>query len=118
MHGIVEGKAAAIGLGASSPLALDALADEALSTAAIEGERLARDAVRSSVMRRLGLAAAGPSDRQVEGLVEVLNDATTACDQPLGADRLWRWQSALFPGGTSGIRRIVVGRWRTHVDAM
>jgi Fic family protein len=118
MHGIVEGKAAAIGLGATSPLAVDALADEALSTAAIEGERLARDAVRSSVMRRLGLAAAGPSDRQVEGLVEVLNDATTACDQPLDADRLWRWQSALFPGGTSGIRRIVVGRWRSHEDAM
>jgi len=118
MHGVVEGKAAAIGLGATSPLAVDALADEALSTAAIEGERLARDAVRSSVMRRLGLAAAGRADRRVEGLVEVLNDATTASDQPLDADRLWRWHAALFPGGTSGIRRIAVGRWRTHEDPM
>lgn len=118
MHGVVEGKAAATGLGATSPLAVDALADEALSTAAIEGERLARDAVRSSVMRRLGLGAAGRADRHVEGLVEVLNDATSACDQPLDADRLWRWQSALFPGGTSGIRRIAVGRWRAHEDPM
>jgi len=118
LHGVVQGKAEAIGLGATSPLAVDALADEALATAAIEGERLAPDTVRSSVMRRLGLAAAGRADRHVEGLVEVLNDATTACDQPLDADRLWRWHAALFPGGTSGIRRIAVGRWREHEDPM
>jgi hypothetical protein len=73
---------------------------------------LSADAVRSSVMRRLGLPASGPTNRHVDGLVEVINDATTAIDKPLDEDRLCRWQSALFPGGTSGIQRIAVGRYR------
>ncbi|AMR77971.1 Fic family protein [Cupriavidus nantongensis] len=118
MHGVVEGKAAAIGLGSTSQVALDALSDEVLATAAIEGERLSLDAVRSSVMRRLGLATSGPVDRSVDGLVEVISDATTAIDTPLDEDRLCRWQSALFPGGTSGIHRIAVGRYRDHADPM
>jgi Fic family protein len=118
MHGVLEGKAAAIGLGATSQVALDALTDEVMATAAIEGEQLSADAVRSSVMRRLGLAASGPTNRHVDGLVEVINDATTAIDKALDEDRLCRWQSALFPGGTSGIQRIAVGRYRDHDDPM
>lgn len=118
MSGVVEGLALAIGLGQASPVALDALSDEALATAAIEGQRLPPDAVRSSVMRRLGLASTGPKDRHADGLVAVLADATNAPDQPLDADRLCRWQSALFPGGTSGLQRIVVGRYREHTDPM
>lgn len=118
MHGIVEGKAMAIGLGSTSQVALDALSDEVVATAAIEGERLSLDVVRSSVMRRLGLATSGPTDRHVDGLVGVITDATTAFDLPLDKDRLYRWQSALFPGGTSGIHRIAVGRYRDHDDPM
>lgn len=118
MHGVVEGKAMAVGLGSTSQVALDALSDEVLATAAIEGERLSLDVVRSSVMRRLGLATSGPTDRHVDGLVEVISDATTAFDWPLDEDRLCRWQSALFPGGTSGIHRIAVGRYRDHDDPM
>ncbi len=118
MHGVVEGKAMAIGLGSTSQVALDALSDEVLATAAIEGVRLPLDVVRSSVMRRLGLTTSGPFDRQVDGLVAVINDATTAFDLPLDEDRLCRWQSALFPGGTSGIHRIAVGRYRDHDDPM
>jgi Fic family protein len=118
MHGVVEGKAMAIGLGSTSQVALDAFSDEVLATAAIEGERLSLDVVRSSVMRRLGLATSGPSDRHVDGLVEVISDATTAYDLALDEDRLCRWQSALFPGGTSGIHRIAVGRYRDHEDPM
>ncbi|CAG9185784.1 hypothetical protein LMG32289_06105 [Cupriavidus pampae] len=118
MHGILEGKAAAIGIGRTSQVALDALSDEVLATAAIEGERLSLDAVRSSVMRRLGLSTSGPINRSVDGLVEVISDATTATDTPLDEDRLCRWQSALFPGGTSGIQRIAVGRYRDHTDPM
>ncbi len=118
MHGVVEGKAMAIGLGSTSQVALDALSDEVLATAAIEGVRLPLDVVRSSVMRRLGLTTSGPFDRQVDGLVEVISDATTAFDLPLDEDRLCRWQSALFPGGTSGIHRIAVGRYRDHDDPM
>jgi Fic family protein len=118
MHGVIEGKAKAISLGSTSEVALDALSDDVLATAAIEGERLSLDVVRSSVMRRLGLAATGPADRNVDGLVQVMSDATTECDEPLNEDRLCRWQSALFPGGTSGINRIAVGRYRDHDDPM
>ncbi len=118
MHGMVEGKAASIGLLSASEVMLDAFSDEVLATAEIEGQRLPLDAVRSSVMRKLGLATTGPMDRHVDGLVEVLNDASTAFDQPLDEDRLCRWHSALFPGGTSGIQRIVVGRYRDHEDPM
>lgn len=118
MHGLIEGKAAAIGLTNTSEITLEAMAQEVVATAAIEGERLSMDIVRSSVMRRLGLVAAGPVDRHVEGLVAVVNDANEACDQPLTEDRLCRWQSALFPGGTSGIQRIAVGRYRQHEDPM
>ena len=118
MHGIIEGKAAAIGLDNTSDIALDAMADEVLATAAIEGERLSMDTVRSSVMRLLALPTTGPINRNVDGLVAVIDDATTAHDQPLDEDRLCRWQSALFPGGTSGIQRIAVGRYRDHEDPM
>ncbi|MFG6443549.1 Fic family protein [Roseateles sp. LKC17W] len=118
MHGLVAGKAAAIGLGRTSQVALDVLSAEVVSTAAIEGERLNADSVRSSVLRRLGLPNAGSSDRHVDGLVDVISDAMLAHDQPLTEERLCRWQSALFPGSTTSIRRIVVGRYRDHPDPM
>lgn len=118
LHGVMEGKAAAIGFTATSDVALDSMADEVLTTAAIEGERLSLDAVRSSVMRRMGLQAQGPIDRAVDGLVAVIHDATTGPGTPLDDDRLCRWQSALFPGGTSGLHRIAVGRYRDHKDSM
>jgi Fic family protein len=118
LHGVMEGKAAAIGLTNTSDVALNSMADEVLTTAAIEGERLSLDAVRSSVMRRMGLTASGPVDRAVDGLVAVIHDAVTAAGVPLDEDRLCRWQSALFPGGTSGLDRIAVGRYRDHDDPM
>jgi Fic family protein len=64
------------------------------------------------------LAATGPQDRNVDGLVDVINDATSGFEAPLDEDRLCRWQSALFPGGTSGVRRIAAGRYRSHVEPM
>ena len=118
MQGEIEGKARAIGIDHAGEVAREVLQQEVLATAAIEGEKLDPAAVRSSVMRRLGLADGGPHDRHVDGLVEVISDATNAFDSPLDTDRLCRWQSALFPGGTSGIRRIAVGRYRDHSDPM
>ena len=114
----IEAKAHAIGLIRIGEMTRDSFADEVLATAAIEGERLDPASVRSSVLRRLGLAQAGQRDRQVDGLVEVIDDATAAAAQPLTDDRLHRWQAALFPGGASGIRRIAVGRYRDHADPM
>ena len=93
---------------------VESLVEEAVTTSAIEGEQLPRPAVRSSVARRLGLSTAGlpaPS-RSVEGVVEVLVDATSNFDKPLTMKRLKGWQAALFPGGYSGINRIRVGQWR------
>lgn len=117
-QGKLLGQTKAIGLAELDHVVRDIWVEDALATAAIEGEKLDLTAVRSSVMRRLGLVATGLADRHVEGLVEVMQDATTRFEAPLDADRLCRWQSALFPGGTSGIRRIEVGRFRTSTEPM
>lgn len=118
MQGVVDGKAIGVGLDRTSQIAVDALFDEVLATAAIEGQHLSLHAVRSSVMRRLGLTTSGPVDRHADGLVDLICDATNAFDLPLDEDRLCRWQSAQFPGGTSGIHRLAVGRYRDHEDPM
>jgi len=98
---------------------VDVLTEEAVTTSAIEGERLNRDSVRSSVARHLGLPAAGlPVNRSVDGLVEVLLDATQHHATPLAAARLKRWQAALFPAGYSGLRKIRIGQWRGPEQAM
>jgi len=70
--------------------------------------------VRSSVARRLGvdIGALAPSDRHVDGVVDMVLDATTRCQEPLSAQRLWGWHAALFPTGFNGLHRIGVGRWR------
>jgi Fic family protein len=114
----MEGKAGAIGLDRQGEVAAEVLAQEVLATAAIEGEKLEPIAVRSSVMPHLGMADTGLHDRHIDGLVNVLSDAANAFHMPLDHDRLYRWQSALFPGGASGITRITVGRYRDHADPM
>lgn len=94
-------------------------AEDALATAAIEGESLDPAAVRSSIARRLGLQApAVGASRSTEGLLDVMEDAAASATQPLDHDRLCRWQAALFPTGQSGLRRIVTGRYRSSVDPM
>jgi Fic family protein len=93
--------------------------DEAVATAAIEGEKLDFETVRSSVMRRLGEEGAGQrASRNVDGLLDVMQDALRSYRDELGSDRLHRWQAALFPAGTSGITRIAVGRYRDHAEPM
>lgn len=90
-----------------------------MATAAIEGEKLDLETVRSSVMRRLGEPDAGKrASRNVDGLLDVMQDATQSFGERLDDDRLMRWQSALFPGGTSGLRRIAVGRYRQTDEPM
>ena len=117
-QGQLLGQLDAIGLEEARGIGRDLWVQEAISTAAIEGDRLDLSAVRSSVARRLGLADAPTHDRHVDGLVEVMQDATAHHDERLDDDRLFRWQSALFPGGTAGIRRIAVGRYRDHAEPM
>lgn len=91
------------------------LVEDAMHTSAIEGVMLDRESVRSSVARKLGLEQAGLAQvhRDVDGLVEMLVDATRRHDQPLTTERIQGWQAALFPTGFSGMHRIDVGRWRS-----
>ena len=120
-QGEVIGRAAAVGLAQSGSVLHEVMTQEVIATAAIEGEKLDPASVRSSILRQLGhvsTADAAPRSRHVDGLVDVIQDATLGFKQPLTEDRLLRWQSALFPGGTSGIRRIAVGRYRDHSDLM
>ena len=117
-QGTLLGLLDAIGLDQAQEVRRDLWVQEAMATAAIEGDKLNLDSVRSSVAHRLGLLDAPGTDRTVDGLVLVMQDAVENCQTALDLDRLCRWQSALFPGGTSGLGRIAVGRLRDHADAM
>lgn len=117
-QGRLLGLLGAIGLDQANAVQRELWVQEALATAAIEGEQLNLESLRSSVAHRLSLADAPGADRSVEGLVQVMGDALANHGAALDLDRLCRWQSALFPGGTSGIARIAVGRVRDHADAM
>lgn len=113
-QGVLLAKVKGLGFALEGQAQADVLTEEAIKTSAIEGERLNRDSVRSSVARHLGLPVAGlkPATRSVDGLVEVLLDATRGYSKPLTAARLKGWQAALFPTGFSGFSRIRVGKWR------
>ena len=108
------GRMAAVGFDLRSEANLETLILDVVRTSAIEGEVLDPAQVRSSLARRLGLDVSGaaPVDRNVEGMVEMMLDATQQADAKLTADRLFGWHAALFPAGRSGIYKILVGRWR------
>jgi Fic family protein len=93
---------------------LRTLTDDVLRTSEIEGERLDAEQVRSSIARRLGIdiGALKQSDRNVEGVVEMMLDATRHYERRLTGERLYGWHAALFPGGRGGLNRIRVGAWR------
>jgi Fic family protein len=95
-------------------LVFEAQALKPVKTSEIEGEQLDVGSVRSSIARRLGvdIGALAPVDRHVEGVVEMVLDATTNCNAPLTAVRLFSWHAALFPTGYSGLTRIRTGAWR------
>jgi len=113
-QGVLLAKVKNLGFELGGQAQADVLTEEAIKTSEIEGERLNRDSVRSSVARHLGLPVVGlkPATRSVDGLVEVLLDATKGYGKPLTAARLKGWQAALFPTGFSGFSKIRVGKWR------
>lgn len=117
-QGKLLGLLEAIGLESGHEVARELWVQEAMATAAIEGEKLDLSAVRSSVAHRLGLADLPTADRHVDGLVQVMADATDQYQAPLTQERLCLWQAALFPGGGTHLRRIAVGRYRDHADPM
>ena len=114
-QGRLVGRLEALGFGEQDEAVLRTLTTDVLTSSAIEGEVLDADQVRSSVARHLGLDIGGlvAADRHVEGVVEMMLDATRGYDQPLTDDWLFAWHAAMFPTGRSGMHRITVGGWRT-----
>lgn len=117
-QGHLLGRMRDLGMGLRDQATLQTLAEDVLKTSEIEGERLNPDAVRSSLARRLGVdvGALTPADRHVDGVVDMVLDATGHHDQALTAERLFAWHAALFPTGYSGLARIRTGGWRDDVS--
>ncbi|TAL90234.1 MAG: Fic family protein [Candidimonas sp.] len=117
-QGILLGRLADVGVALQDQAGLAALTEEVVQTSAIEGEELNVASVRSSVARRLGvnIGAVAPVDRHIEGVVEMVLDATANAQKSVTTERLFGWHAALFPTGYSGISRIKVGAWRDDVS--
>ncbi len=114
LQGKLIGKMEAIGFSLREEAMLETLTIDIVKSNEIEGEILDSNQVRSSIARRLGMDISGliPSDRDVEGVVEMMLDATQKYDQPLTKERLCNWHAALFPTGRSGMHKITVADWR------
>lgn len=115
LQGRLFGQLNAIGFHTKKETILTNLTLDVVKSSEIEGERLDFNQVRSSIARRLGFKTAGlvPSPRSVEGVVEMMLDATQRYQEPLTAERLFGWHAALFPTGYSGLYKIEVGQYRT-----
>lgn len=113
-QGRLTGHMEALGFTLRQEAVLQTLTADVLKTSEIEGEKLDGAQVRSSIARRLGMdiGALMPADRNVEGVVEMMLDATRHYDQPLTNERLFAWHASLFPTGYSGMTRIRAGTWR------
>src|SRR5574337_388871 len=113
-QGRLIGHMDALGFTLRQEAVLNTLTSDVLKSSEIEGEKLDAEQVRSSIARRLGLdiGALKPADRTVEGIVDMMLDATRHYDQPLSADRLCVWHASLFPAGRSGMTTIRTGGWR------
>lgn len=115
LQGKLIGKMESIGFDLRNEAELETLTLEVIRTSEIEGEILNPEQVRSSIARRLGMDISGliPSDRHVDGVVDMTLDATQHYDKSLTAERLFDWHAALFPTGRTGMYRIIAGKWRT-----
>jgi Fic family protein len=113
-QGLLLGRLTDVGAATRDQASLLALTEDVVKTSEIEGEHLNVASVRSSIARRLGvdIGALAPVDRHVEGVVEMVLDATANCGQPVTDERLFGWHAALFPTGYSGMARIKVAAWR------
>ncbi|SAL07161.1 filamentation induced by cAMP protein, Fic [Caballeronia calidae] len=117
-QGLLLGRLADAGMALRDQASLAALTEDVVKTSEIEGERLDVASVRSSIARRLGvdIGALAPTDRNIEGVVDMVLDATLQCTTPLTEERMFGWHAALSPTGFSGMSRISVAAWRddTH----
>ncbi|MDR2083879.1 MAG: Fic family protein [Bacteroidales bacterium] len=116
LQGKILGQIHSFGFSSKEEKNLEMLTLDVLKSSEIEGEKLNYDQVRSSIARRLGINTAGlvPSPRNVDGVVEMMLDATQNFKKPLTEERLFGWHAALFPTGYSGIHKIEVAQFRTE----
>jgi len=114
LQGKIVGRMEVLGFDLRREAELETLTMDVVKTSEIEGEVLDPEQVRSSIARRLGMDKYGlvPSDRDVDGIVDMMLDATQHFDQPLTVERLFSWHFALFPMGRSGMYKVIVGNWR------
>jgi len=114
-QGRLLGRMEGLGFRFRSEAALENLTAEVIKSSAIEGTVFDAGSVRSSIARRMGIQASdnAAASREVEGAVEMMLDATQKYSEPLTSERLLGWQSSLFPGGRSGMHRVLTGQWRT-----
>jgi Fic family protein len=112
LQGRLIGQMEVLGFKVREEAVLRTLTDDVLKSSEIEGEKLNVDQVRSSVARRLGMDMGALKPAYIEGVVEMMLDATRRYDQPLTNERLFGWHAALFPTGRSGMHTIKVGEWR------
>lgn len=114
LQGRLIGKMESLGFELRDEALLETLTSDVLKSAEIEGELLNPEQVRSSIAQRLGMDFAGAitSDRYVDGMVDMMIDATRNCFSPLTKERLFDWHAGLFPTGRSGIFKITVADWR------
>jgi len=114
LQGRVVGRMGALGFELQNQASLEIITQDVLKSTEIEGESLNAEQVRSSVARRLGLEVSGliHSERHVDGVVEMMVDATSNFNKALNKDRIFAWHNALFPTGYSGMYNVLVGRWR------
>lgn len=117
-QGHLLGRMEGLGFELKREASLNTLTNDVVKSSWIEGEILNPEEVRSSIARRLGVNIAGliPASRDVEGIVEMMLDATQKFSKPLTAKRLFDWHAALFPTGRSGMHSIIVGNWRNDED--
>jgi Fic family protein len=115
LQGKINGQMSTLGFATKEEATLTTLTLDVIKSSEIEGEKLDYDQVRSSIARRLGINIAGlvQANRNVEGVVEMMLDATQNYQKPLTSKRLFGWHSALFPTGHSGMHKIEVGNYRT-----
>ena len=113
-QGRLIGRMEALGFKLRAEATLETLTVDVIKSSEIEGEILDKNQVRSSIARRLGMniGALTPADRNVEGVVDMMLDATQKFAEPLTVERLFDWHAALFPTGRSGMNKIKVGAWR------
>ncbi|MDL2328345.1 Fic family protein [Desulfosarcina sp. OttesenSCG-928-A07] len=119
-QGLLLGRMGALGFSIQAEAGLETLTEEVVKSSAIEGEKLDSALVRSSLARRLGMDIGGlaPVNRHIDGIVDMMLDATQQYADPLTKSRLVGWHAALFPSGFSGFRKITVGAWRTPDDGV